>query len=175
MNLDDFELFRDNKNTLKNLSYDKTRDEYMTESEEVAIAFDQVKRKYCNSLQKSEDISDSVDAIYPIESGIAFIEFKNGNARQEKHKIKEKSDESIMIYCDITGQEISDTRQAAIFILVYNEENTKISPNDEKAVVMAKQSKLPYAIMGLNKHEGLCYRKIFTMNQREFSVWLNGN
>lgn len=173
VNLDDYAIFRDSKDTLRNTSYDSASNEYMTDSEEEVVNFDIVKRKYCNGLSASEEMSDSVDALFEKDNRLIFIEFKNGNARNEKNKIRDKKDESVMIFCDITDKEIRHTRENAYFILVYNKEKTKISLNEEMAVRMAQISKLPYAIMDLDKHEGLCYKKIITMNECEFSKWLH--
>lgn len=172
LNLDNYLLFKNSKDTLHMLSYDSAHGEYMTDSNQLAVNFDHVKREYCNQHNMSEERASSADALLQVANTIVFIEFKNGNARDQKREIKEKGDESIMIYCDITGQEISDTRENAEFILVYNEERTRIAKNEEKAIAMARLSHLSYAIFGLDRHEGLCFHNILTMNREEFSRWI---
>lgn len=165
-------IFQENMDTLHNLSRDTSHNEYMTDSQLLAVNFDEVKRIYCNRHGMSEEKASSADALLQKGEAAYLIEFKNGDARKKKNEIKEKSNESVMIYCDLTEREISDTRRYLEFILVYNEERTRISPAEMKGLAMARISHLPHAIMELDKHEGLCYRRIRTMSREEFDRWL---
>lgn len=171
MNLDDYELLREHKDTLRNLSYDSANKEYMTNSSDMAVDFDTVKRNYCNGKGMSEEVASSVDALYQHGDEFSFVEFKNGELSGKKNEIKEKADESAMIFCDITGLHISDTRRSLSFVLVYNED--KVSARQEKAKAMAKLSKDNWMVLpGLDKHEGLCFRKIVSYDREEFETWL---
>lgn len=165
-------LFRDNHDSLHNLSYDSAHNEYMTDSERQAISFDQVKRKYCNGFNMSEEKSESVDAVFESSDGIVFVEFKNGDARREKQRLRDKGNESIMIFCDLMDTTISDTRQYIDYIVVYNEGRTTITPQDRIRCARQKQSHLPDALFDLGKHEGLCFRHIQTMDRKQFNEWL---
>lgn len=85
INLDDYDFFRTNKKSLKELSKDDSNIgdvKYMTESPVVAVDFDGVKRSYVNSLGLSEDNAASVDGISCTADTIAFIEFKNGSVNK---------------------------------------------------------------------------------------------
>ena len=89
INLDDYPLFRDNKDTLKKLSKDEHDGKesnaiYMTQSELLAVDFDKVKRIYANTLGHSEDDAFSVDGLSHTENELVFIEFKNGKFQNSK-------------------------------------------------------------------------------------------
>ena len=81
----------------------------------------------------------------------------------------------MMIFCDGTGTNISDTRKNVDFILVYNESVKPLRPDQEKARRMAKLSGEPYVRFGMSKHEGLCFRAIRTLDRNEFKAWLQQN
>lgn len=77
-----------------------------------------------------------------------------------------------MLFCDITGLEIGDTRKNTDFILVYNEINRPMHPNEQRAKRMAELSNLPYIRFNLGSHEGFCFRKIRTFDRTEFKKWV---
>lgn len=53
-----------------------------------------------------------------------IIEFKNGDMKSEKRRVKDKIRDSLLLFCDITEMRIAETRKAMDFILVYNIEKT---------------------------------------------------
>lgn len=171
--LDSVRLFTENRDSLYNLSYDSAHAENMVESDCEAVSFDEVKRLYCNGHGMSEEKSDSVDAIMEEPDGLAFVEFKNGNARTEKQQLRDKGNESMMIFCELAGKTISDTRQTIDYIVVYNEERTKLTQKERIMIARQKQSHLPTCLFDLGKHEGFCFRSIWTMNRGQFKQWLD--
>lgn len=111
------------KATLKELSKDDIHDEYMTESNEIAINFDKVKDLYIKDINPVH-LPSSNDALKYINEDFYFIEFKNGNIRNVKN-IRDKIYESLLIFLDITENTISYTRIKGNYILVYNYQKSK--------------------------------------------------
>ena len=94
IDLNDYPIFRENKETLRETSKDDSNASlvhYMTDSEMEVVNFDQVKRCYVNALGLSENNASSVDALVQFADCIAFVEFKNGkvNNRNVKDKIRD--------------------------------------------------------------------------------------
>ena len=117
-----YETFREHISTLKECSKDHSDPgciKFMTESQLEAINFDTVKTKYANDLVLSEECAASVDALLETDENIAFVEFKNGQVNNRN--IKDKIRDSLLLFCDLTKQTISDTRKNLDFIVVYNE------------------------------------------------------
>ena len=111
------------KATLKELSKDDTNNEFMTESDEIAINFDKVKDLYIKEICPKHKPAFN-DALKYIDDEFYFIEFKNGNIKNVKNAI-DKIFESLLIFSDITGKNISHTRNKGNYILVYNYEKSK--------------------------------------------------
>ena len=106
-----YETFREHISTLKECSKDHSDPgciKFMTESQLEAINFDTVKTKYANDLVLSEECAASVDALLETDENIAFVEFKNGKVNNRN--IKDKIRDSLLLFCDLTKQTISDTR-----------------------------------------------------------------
>ncbi|WP_107839677.1 hypothetical protein [Metasolibacillus meyeri] len=130
INIEDFPIFQNNLLSLKELSKDdgdKNNIIYMTNSEVLAVDFDQVKTQYTNELGLSEEVASSCDAITYHANHITFVEFKNGNMKNAKANVKSKIKDSLLIFCDITNTKIIDTREKVDFILVYNQEKNPAS------------------------------------------------
>lgn len=176
MKLESYPIFQSHQTSLSELSKDDHDGQnivYMTDCKYTAVSFDDVKREYCNVNGLSDHRSSSVDALLENHGDIVFIEFKNGDFTS--NEIKEKGNESMMIFCDVTGTNISDTRKNVDFILVYNETVKPLRPEQEKARRMARLSGEPYVRFDMEKHEGLCFRKIRTLDRNEFRTWLQQN
>ena len=120
INLDDAQF----KITLKEASMDKKNNEYMVESNKKVVDFDQVKSFYVKDI-KPVEVPSSNDVYIDIGDEFYFIEFKNGNIRNERHKIVRKIYDSLLIFSDITGKTISFIRENGNYILVYNYEKNK--------------------------------------------------
>lgn len=72
-------ILKNSTDTLENISYDNINDEYITNSQKIAIDFDEVKNLY-NSENSDTFELKSNDALYIDKNNIHyFIEFKNGN------------------------------------------------------------------------------------------------
>lgn len=129
INLDDFTYFS-RKRSLKILS--RNGDSYMTESDLIAISFDKAKEKYAREYSL-EIMPTSNDALFQLKNRIFFVEFKDGNIGYELQKdgcfrldnIERKIYDSLFLFCDMTKQHVSDTRQYLTYILVYNHENSE--------------------------------------------------
>ena len=79
--LKEIEIFNRHLQTLLSKDDSENSQQYMTDSEIVAISFDEVKAEY--AAEFVSQAPKSVDAILLIDGKILFIEFKNG-------KIKDK-------------------------------------------------------------------------------------
>lgn len=99
--------------------YDKASEIYMTDSEFPAIDFDAVKERYTGKF-KLKQVPKSNDALVQMDENVFFIEFKDGNMKNERFDVVQKIYDSLLIYCDITKQTISDTRSYMVYIIVYN-------------------------------------------------------
>lgn len=114
INLDDFEIFNARKKSLKELSKDDSDPNnvtYMTCCELSSVDFDAVKDNYQRKLGLFGDRACSVDAVIQISDSVIFLEFKNGNMKNEKSKVKQKLRDSLLIFSDLTGMMITDTRK----------------------------------------------------------------
>ncbi len=77
INLNDYEMFRKYRTTLKELSRDNRdagNDQYMTESQIEAIDFDKVKTIYTNQFGLSEECATSADALLQSEQELMMVE-----------------------------------------------------------------------------------------------------
>ena len=102
-----YKIFSDNLSNLKEISKDdsdKENIDYMTDSLKEAVNFDAVKTEYTNGLNLSEENATSVDGIFEMSNHLIFIEFKNGNMKNQKRSVKDKIHDSLLIFCDITGK-----------------------------------------------------------------------
>ena len=107
-------IFNRHLQTLKELSKDDSEDsqQYMTNSEIIAISFDDVKEEY--SAEFVSQSPKSVDAILQIDGKILFIEFKNGKIKdKQSDSIVIKILESLLMFCDIADCKISQVRKIA--------------------------------------------------------------
>lgn len=112
------EIFKKNRSTLKKTSYDDANKEYMSDSLFEVIDFDKVKEDYCFPLGLEEQLPKSCDALCFLENKIIFIEFKNGKV--ETFNVRKKIYDTILIFSDIVGCSIKDTRNNVEYILVYD-------------------------------------------------------
>lgn len=174
------EILRKHQKTLHELSEDDSDNEvpfYMTDCEEKAIDFDEVKNEYSANLGISQ-YPKSIDAILPIKDNLLFIEFKNGCIKKEKENIRIKLWESLLIICDILGCTLSNIRSKSDFILVYNEQKnspkcSSMSPSFEKIAQnvgrLAKERKIRFGFEQLKK---IYFRDVMTLTEKEFSQYL---
>jgi hypothetical protein len=178
--------YPDAEKTLYDISYDSAHDLHMTKSNILAYDFDKIKGDYTRKLHKSEDGVDSVDAIWfqAEKCKVVFIEFKNGESFSPR-ALKDKMRDSLLINCDITNRQITDTRRNAEFIVVYNkdakpikkEENVFEIVQDSKSrdkikSYFLKKADAEFIRWGLEKYIGVYFESVHTFNQEEFEVYL---
>ena len=147
-NITDYEILERNQKTLRELSRD-TNDKggsfYMTGSDMLAVDFDKVKEIYERKNGTSGQNASSVDALIYEGDNIYFVEFKNGDMKTQKAKVKEKLRDSLLIFGDITHRNISFTRQNSEFVLVYNEEKNPLPNQYTKGMVSNSSSRIKIA------------------------------
>ena len=139
-----YEIFKDSVATLKEVSLDTEHGESMINDTVDVINFDRVKRKYTNQLGHSENDASSVDALAYNEDTLFFIEFKNGQVKN--NDIKNKIKDSLLIFNDIVQKNISYTRKCAELIIVYNLKSNPMPHQYEK------QNSSDSALIGISKH-----------------------
>lgn len=133
VNLNQITIFKDHVDTLEKTSLNDDQNIYMTASQKIVINFDAVKTKYAKQLSLS-DWPASIDALVQVGQNVYFIEFKDGNLKKEIYGLRRKIYESLLLYCDITKEQISDTRTYMTYILVYNKAANKSCIGDVVAV-----------------------------------------
>lgn len=182
-----YKIFSDNASNLKEISKDDSDKEnihYMTESLKEAVDFDAVKTNYANVLKLSEECASSVDGLFEATECLVFIEFKNGKMKGEKQKVKEKVRDSLLIFCDITGKHIADTREWSEFILVYNIDKNPMPNQVKKEAVQESYSRVEIAKhfsnkakkefirFDLEKFKTLYFKEVHTYSEDEFQDYL---
>ena len=185
MDLKAYKIFNDNIVTLKETSKDDASGEFMTESQLKVINFDKVKREYTNSFSSSEDAATSVDAILQKNDNVVFIEFKNGRINDNTRKnIKRKVSDTLLIFNDIVGMDLSARRTDTEFILVYNsEKNISHEDIDEDEVQesvsknkivdhISKKAKKEIVRFKLEPYKGLYFKDVHTYSNERFEEYL---
>ncbi len=188
---DKIALFRDNMSSLRETSKDSDspNPECMTNSEIAVVNFDKVKESYIKDMKLSFTPCSN-DALYIDKNGdLYFIEFKNGiMTRPMIFNVYNKIYDSLLIFNDIVGQNISFCRKHVNFILVYNESKNlsedynnegknlskdgKIKNQDCSKAKIGKyfysKAKKKYIRFGLERFEKLYFQEVFTYTQQEF-------
>lgn len=173
--------------TLHDISFDEEHNEHMTDSVIMAYDFDEIKGEYTRKLHRTENGIASVDAIRFLKEKdrVLFIEFKNGmnfKARELCNKMRD----SLLVYCDISNEHISATRNNAEFIVVYNSNRKPIQKEEKlyehvqysesrdeiKAYFLSKANK-EYVRWGLERYIGIYFNSVHTYNQEAFEDYLN--
>ena len=194
INIDDYEILKNNKSTLKETSKDmsnKDKTLYMTESLKSVVNFDDVKSAYVKNLCISE-IPKSNDALFINDrNNLVFVEFKNGfmGKPEKKFAVRKKIYDSIIILTDILNVGISRLRDNMEYILVYNEEDNR-NENDvmeKKSIIQSSKSfdsiakkfssyaKKEYVCFGVKIFENYCFHKVHTYTEAEFENYLKTN
>ncbi len=170
--LSSYSVFKNHKTQLKNTSSDIINKEYLSDDTRIVIDFDAVKEAYMSDISVPTDFASSVDAVFSDdEEKIYFVEFKNGDF--EGIKIKKKAYDSILIYQDVVSSKISELRDNGIFILVISDEKyEKLSARDKRAMAFASRGKTDYAIYGLNKLRGYCFKEVHCKKALNFKKYI---
>ncbi|OUQ54216.1 hypothetical protein B5E58_13135 [Tyzzerella sp. An114] len=176
-------VFKNNISTLKETSFDKDNNTYMTEYDIPVIDFDGVKDDYIENLKLTE-IPKSNDALLKLaEDKFVFIEFKNGSVKP--FNVRRKIYDSTLIFTDILNIGISYMRKNVEYILVYNESKNKDSIQEDKrknittptsfntiAKTITSYSGDNYVAFGLKDFENYCFKKVYTLTEKEFEEYL---
>jgi len=178
-----FPFFSNNQSTLKETSKDDHDGTvcYMTESLLPAINFDGVKEEYIRALHVHESPkSNDALVILPNRKAV-FIEFKNGKMTDKKvFSVRKKILDSMLIFTDIVGVGITQTRVQMEYILVYNEDvnpdpaddpetNIQSSENrDSITRIFSRLANEEFVKFGLKAFEKYCFHKVHTYSKEEF-------
>ena len=169
MTINDFKILRNHQCSLQETSKDtaQTSIQFMTLCTKKVVNFDAVKTEFLNQLGESEEKAKSVDA-FVMEEKNYLIEFKNGDAREQRQKIRNKATDSLMILNSIFDRQINDSRLSDIFVLVYNKNNVTLTEKEQIAAAKAKKGKRVFVLFGLEKLKGFCFLEVLTLNQEQF-------
>lgn len=171
MKLDEFDEFKNIKDTIENISYDKENKEYMSNSKLEIFNFDKVKDNFAKKHGITDDNKPkSADGCQHKDNNIIFIEFKNGEITSKaKRDIRCKMLNSVLILSAITDNKISYLKNICQFILVYNQEkngdiNLSINLNKD-----AKQQNKSFDLSG---YDNVFFSKTDLFNKNEFETFL---
>ena len=192
VDFDSIDIFLKHKKILKKTSKNTSGGSYMTTSQKEAIYFDAVKDEYTAKYSVSMSPA-STDALLQVGHNVYFIEFKDGFISQKKiYEVWKKVYESLLLFCDITKQHISDTRQYMTYILVYDEEDNPGCKNQDdqtkggnleqdevqdspsqRRIMMNIAENIPNRnadVFGLRSaFKGLYFREVLTYDKKMFS------
>lgn len=187
INLKCYPIFSNNLSNLKELSKDTSNSDdiqYMTEYQVEAVNFDAVKTEYANSLEMSEEVASSCDALLEMPESLVFIEFKNGSMKNAKRNVKDKIRDSLLIFCDIVNQNISATRESLDFILIYNifknplpnkmtrDEHSNSSSRDAIGKYFMKKGHNELILFDLERFKNIYFREVHTYSKEEFAHYM---
>lgn len=175
ISIEGYDIFIDNISTLKDTSIDdsdKRNIRYMTKTTLDVVNFDDVKTQYTNNLGLSEESAKSVDTLMWKPDKLLFVEFKNGNMKNEKSIVKNKVRDSLLIFCDIIEKNIGYTRNNMNFILVYNETKNWKSRTDI-AKHFSNKANESFILFGMEIFKGLYFKEVYTYTELEFEQYLS--
>ena len=176
-------ILKNSTDTLKNISYDNINDEYITNSQKVAIDFDKVKNLYNNKNNNSFELKSN-DALYIVKNNIYyFIEFKNGDLKDYKNKLSYtiKKDLQLKIYDSwfilsdieyLDGKKyisnmFSLSKNCIVYILVYNSKKNgkliiheRFLNNGKQNLNGHKSRKIDLELFGLAKFEKFLLKEV---------------
>ena len=191
-------ILKNSTDTLKNISYDNINDEYITNSQKVAIDFDKVKNLYNNKNNNSFELKSN-DALYIVKNNIYyFIEFKNGDLKDYKNKLSYtiKKDLQLKIYDSwfilsdieyLDGKKyisnmFSLSKNCIVYILVYNSKKNgkliiheRFLNNGKQNLNGHKSRKIDLELFGLAKFEKFLVKEVHIYDENEFETkFING-
>lgn len=187
-------IFQDHSSTLKDTSCNNAaaesdsvapEDKYMTRSLFPVIDFDAVKNAYVKKFHCSP-VPASNDALIHYGDEYFFIEFKDGNMKNEIHGVRRKILESLLLFGDVTNTTISFSRKHVNYMLVYNEEKSKAymqknlpadEVQDSSAIgdfirALGREAKRNVDYFGLRKQfKDIYFKEVYSCEKREFPYW----
>lgn len=181
-------IFKNQKSTLKAVSYDDKNDTFMVDLDTEAIDFDKVKEEYIKNLKLSNTPSSNDGLVLEDSGRIFFVEFKNGNLQQEVFKLGKKIYDSVLIFTDLTGNSIGEMRKSVEYVLVYNEKanvrfisnaqtKAKEHSNEENAKITLANDLLKlggeeFILCDLDKFQNYCFKAVHTYTVSQFEEYL---
>ena len=191
-------ILKNSTDTLENISYDNINDEYITNSQKIAIDFDKVKNLYNNENNNSFELKSN-DALYIVKNNIYyFIEFKNGDLKDYKNKLSYtiKKDLQLKIYDSwfilsdieyLDGKKyisnmFSLSKNCIVYILVYNSKKNgkliiheRFLNNGKQNLNGHKSRKIDLELFGLAKFEKFLLKEVHIYDENEFETkFING-
>lgn len=184
IDINDYEIFKNNTSSMKQTSKDDANNEYMTECTKQVVNFDKVVKNYCGNAGISSVDSNDALIVSTDDNTVTFIEFKNGYIdKKTQYELLKKIYDSMLVFTDITNESVSSTRQFLNYILVYNGEKNpdKANPKteyresksrdeiDKTLLGYAKETHIKY---GLEFLKGYCFKEVNTYTKSEFEELL---
>lgn len=163
------DIYLKHRSTLKQVSYDSAKREYMVEDETIPVYdYDGVTGEY-TSREQLQYTPCSNDALYIDDERITFIEFKNGKV-EPKNVIQKAYDSLLVLFDHDMGLEwrradflgnISFSRENIDLVLVWDD------PNDDPKKQIGNHIRKK-GMFGLDKLKQYLYRNICVMSRTEF-------
>jgi hypothetical protein len=139
--------------TLQNTSMDTEKNHCMTANQITVVNFDAFKDSIVRRFGLSES-PKSCDALCYINGQFFLIEFKNG--KMNKHEIRGKIFESLLLLTEELGVTINYTRNNLTFILVYNDSAQERHFIDS---ALSQKAKIKEILFGLDSFEEFILKK----------------
>ena len=173
--------FSRNMKPLRKISEDTKNNTELISSDLPAVSFDDVKTQYTAALSCSDENAYSVDALMQNGDRVLMIEFKNEEVKSGE--IKRKIWDSLLIFCDITKKQVSDTRAETDFFLVYNKNKNELNHQEKKMISESENrdwlNSHVFRIAGqeiirfdLSRFQGLYFREVHTYTTEQFEDYL---
>lgn len=175
-NFSSIEILENNLTTLRETSFDKDNNMYMSQSSAEVVDFDKVKEScFINGISTKELRSNDALIINRENERYLFIEFKNGNitSKIKKEEIRTKISESLLILNHILDKDLKYDKEHISYILVYNKEknkefeNQRFSSLSKMSNILGNYSKMSYLIKGFGRYN-IFFRNVKTINEEEF-------
>jgi len=134
ININNYEILKNNLSTLKEISKDdsETIVEYMTKSILPVVNFDGVKTEYLKSFHLSDELAKSCDGLLCLNNKDILIEFKNGKTIKPSEIMIKIKESLLLLTAIITNKEILEIKNKGEFILVYNRNKNPITTQEIK-------------------------------------------
>lgn len=161
---------------------------YMVEFQDLGVNFDEIAKCYKKEFGLSETPCSNDGLMWEDSGRIYFIEFKNGNMKDEVSKVKTKIYDSNLMLMELATITLQDIRQNVDYILVYNEtkgveflqqqkekSKKKISnsPSVRKiANAIYSHSEKELILFGLDKFQNYCFKTVHTYTVSQFEEYM---
>lgn len=168
-------MFENFMSNLKDTSFDKDKEIYLVQNKEICIDFDKYCDSYCRHVVKGNGFLKSVDSVIENNEKVYFIEFKNKNICDALvYDVTVKCYDSLLMYFDKTGQNITQSRDNYYFILVTNNEiepKTTDSLKKIKKTIKEKANKKWQEF--LRKFQSSYFKSIKNLGPVSFNTFLS--